>query len=91
LCNALFYRSLDIVRRSDPVTRNGFIHIPSSLLNEHRPGSRARPTCPLRWDEALDGGLEIIAATLGRPPRPAFIVPRRCATHASALISRHAV
>jgi pyroglutamyl-peptidase len=72
LCNAVLYRSLEIVRRSGPMTRNGFIHIPATLLNERRPGSRPRPTCPLRWDEAIDGGVEIIAAILGRPPRPPF-------------------
>jgi pyroglutamyl-peptidase len=75
LCNALLYRSLEIVRRLRPTTRNGLIHIPSALLNEQRPGPRARPTCPLPWDDAIDGGLEIIAATLGRPPRPPS--PRR--------------
>jgi pyroglutamyl-peptidase len=79
LCNAVLYRSLDLVRRSDPMTRNGFIHIPSTLLNERRPGPPARPRCPLGWHEAIDGGLEIIAATLARPPRPPFIAPRRSA------------
>jgi pyroglutamyl-peptidase len=68
LCNAVLYRSLDIVRRCGPMTRNGFIHIPSTLHDERRPRFRSRPTCPLRWEQAIDGGLEIIAATLGRPP-----------------------
>jgi pyroglutamyl-peptidase len=91
LCNAVLYRSLDIVRQSDPVTRNGFIHIPTTLLNERRLGSRARPTCPLGWDQAIEGGLEIIAATLGRPPRPPFTGHGRSAAHASALTSRSAL
>jgi pyroglutamyl-peptidase len=90
VCNALFYRSLEIVRRFAPVTRNGFIHIPPALLNERRPGSRARPACQLRWDEAIDGGLEIIAATLGRPPRPPFTGHWRSASHASGLTFRPA-
>lgn len=77
LCNAVLYRSLDLVRRSGPTTRNGFIHIPSTLLNDCRPGSRARSTGPLDWNEAIDGGLEIIAATLRRPPRRRFTAHKR--------------
>jgi pyroglutamyl-peptidase len=84
LCNAVFYRSLDLARRAGSPTRNGFIHIPSSLLNERRPGSWARAPSPLDWDEAIDGGLEIIAATLGRPPRPRFTPLRRTAVHVGA-------
>jgi pyroglutamyl-peptidase len=83
LCNAVLYRSLDLVRRSDPMPRNGFIHIPSTLLNERRPGHTARPLCPLGWNEAIDGGLEILAATLGRPPRPPSAAPRRSAVSAT--------
>jgi pyroglutamyl-peptidase len=88
LCNAVLYRSLDIVRRSGPMMRNGFIHIPSTLHNERCPGSRPRSTCPLRWEQAIDGGLEIIAATLGRPPPPPVFPQRRSPVQATRPTSR---
>lgn len=67
LCNALLYRSLEISRVSGTHTRTGFIHLPSSLVNERRPGVEPRFASRLSWAEVVDGGLEIVATVLGRP------------------------
>lgn len=68
LCNATLYTALDMARRTAREHRIGFIHLPASLLvEERRPTFGIHPRCPLTWRDALDGGLEIIGATLGRP------------------------
>jgi pyroglutamyl-peptidase len=67
LCNALLYRANDWTRRMRPEQKVGFIHMPSALRAGDR-RVRTRVTAELDWDQALLGGLEIIAATLGRPP-----------------------
>ncbi|ODT27112.1 MAG: hypothetical protein ABS54_06365 [Hyphomicrobium sp. SCN 65-11] len=68
LCNATLYTALDMARRSAREHRIGFVHLPSSLLvEERRPAFGVHPRCPLTWRDAIDGGLEIIGATLGRP------------------------
>ncbi|MGE3065401.1 MAG: pyroglutamyl-peptidase I [Hyphomicrobiaceae bacterium] len=64
LCNAVLFRSLACSAGSG--TRTGFIHIPASLAGSD--GTRAGGRCPLTWDEALEGGVEIVATALGRPP-----------------------
>jgi pyroglutamyl-peptidase len=67
LCNAALYSALDMARRAARDHRIGFVHVPSSLLlEERRPGFGAHPRCPLTWRQAVDGGLEIIGAVLGR-------------------------
>lgn len=66
LCNAVLYRSL-AQHRETGSARVGFIHIPATLV---RPGGSNRGrsgACALSWPQALQGGLEIIAACLGRP------------------------
>lgn len=70
LCNALLYRSLEIARASGAPGRSGFVHLPSSLVNDRRPALEPRPACRLTWDDVIEGSLEIIAATLGRRPVP---------------------
>jgi pyroglutamyl-peptidase len=68
LCNAALYTALDRARRHARDLRIGFIHLPASLLvEERRPQFGPHPRCPLTWRETIDGGLEIIGATLGRP------------------------
>ena len=82
LCNALLYRGLDATRRAPEApaqTRVGFVHLPSSLVNERNPGRGPLPSCRLRWDDVIAGGLEIIAACLGRPAVPVAALPRRVA------------
>jgi pyroglutamyl-peptidase len=75
LCNALLYRSLEIGRSLNSPARIGFVHLPTSLVNERRPTFEPRITGRLTWDDVVEGSLEILAATLGRrPARP--IVPR---------------
>lgn len=62
LCNAVLYYSLHRARGAGWPMRSGFVHLPATL------GCRRGSTMShLSWDEALDGSLEIIAATLGRP------------------------
>ena len=68
LCNAVLFHSL-AEAPGLPLARTGFIHIPATLA---RPGGANRGrsgACPLTWEQALDGGIEIIAASLGRPWR----------------------
>ena len=65
LCNAALYHSLRLARAA-PRRRVGFIHIPAALARSApcRPGA-----CPLGWDAAVLGALEILAGCLGRPTR----------------------
>lgn len=65
LCNATLYHSLACAREG-PGRRVGFIHIPATLA---RPGGANRGrvgACPLTWEQAVAGGLEVLAACLGR-------------------------
>lgn len=67
LCNAALYSALDIAQRATRDHRVGFIHLPSTLLvDDRRRTFGTHPRCPLTWRGALDGGLEIIGAVLGR-------------------------
>jgi pyroglutamyl-peptidase len=67
LCNAALYSALDIARRGARDHRIGFIHVPATLLlDERRRVLGTHPRCPLTWRDAIDGGLEIIGAVLGR-------------------------
>ena len=66
LCNAALYHSLRLARGA-PRRRVGFIHIPAALA---RTGGPCRPgACPLGWDAAVLGALEILASCLARPTR----------------------
>lgn len=71
LCNALLYRSQEITRRHALPTRSGFIHLPSDLVNERNPARGPLPGCRLDWTDVVEGGLEVIAASLGHPSLPA--------------------
>jgi pyroglutamyl-peptidase len=64
LCNATLYHALARAR-DVPGRRVGFIHVPATLA---RPGGENRGrsgACALTWPQAIDGGLEILAACLG--------------------------
>lgn len=65
LCNAIFFHSLRLGRLCNPDGQSAFIHVPVSLAT--RGG-------PLSLPEAVQGGLEIIATILKRPPatQPVF-------------------
>lgn len=77
LCNAVFYRTLDLGRRSVEPPRSGFIHLPASLVNERAYCRGPLPRCRMSWDDVVTGGLEIIATCLGRPsPAPLLQRPR---------------
>lgn len=67
LCNAILYHSRAISAAGERPFRSGFVHLPSSLADERRGTARPRPGCPLDWGQALAGGLEVIAASLGQP------------------------
>lgn len=64
LCNAILYHSLAVSRSPPHRYRTGFIHIPSSLSGAGPHGHDPLPGCPLNWDMALTGGLEILRACL---------------------------
>lgn len=66
LCNAILYGSLQQARRAAWRMRSGFIHLPASLCRS-KLSSRVR--VHLDWNQAMDGGLEIIATSLGRSAR----------------------
>ena len=68
LCNALLYRALELGRDLPDPPRAGFIHLPASLVHERFPTRGPVPGAPLDWEGVVEGGLEIIAASLGRPP-----------------------
>jgi len=61
LCNAVLYGSLERAQKANWTMRSGFIHLPATLAGITVPG---RPAASLDWDQALDGSLEIVAATL---------------------------
>lgn len=65
LCNAVLYHSLDRARRADWPMRSGFIHLPAALGGREGPEYAA---ADLDWNQAMEGGIEIIAATLRQPP-----------------------
>lgn len=62
LCNAALYHSLDTGRRQGWPMRSGFIHLPTAIGKRHHEGDSK-----LTMAQAVSGGLEIIAASLGRP------------------------
>ena len=66
LCNALMFRTLDLARANDWPARNGFVHLPMSLVDPRHPDRGPLRSSPLSWRQVVDGGLEIIAASLGR-------------------------
>lgn len=66
LCNALMYRTLDLARAKEWPVRNGFVHLPASLVDPRHPERGPLRSSPLSWRQVIDGGLEIIAASLGR-------------------------
>ena len=71
LCNATLYHSL-ATARAQPGRRVGFIHVPASLARPAAAGRGRSSACPLTWAQALEGGLEILAACLNR-----FAAPRQ--------------
>ncbi len=82
LCNALLYRGLESTRCLSDATRVGFVHLPSSLVNERNPERGPLASCRLRWEDVVSGGLEIIGACLGRPV-PSALVGQRLPAYSS--------
>jgi len=71
LCNSLLYHSLEFGRRHLAGSRAGFIHIPDGLVARGLRGARrSRPGCRLNLDQAVEGGLDIVSLSLGRPSLP---------------------
>ncbi len=66
LCNALLYHALVLARHKPALRRNGFIHVPHDLPTPARRVSSRPRSSPMTFDQAIDGGVEIIAACLGR-------------------------
>ena len=86
LCNTLLYHSLTHARSHPGGWRAGFIHIPDALVpRAGASGRRSLSGCRMSLDDAVEGGLEIIAASLGRPdlPRPATGSPAIAAQRSS--------
>ena len=66
LCNAVLYGSLERALSAAWPMRSGFIHLPPALRDAADVAPR-RTAVRLDWDQALEGSLEILAATLGQP------------------------
>lgn len=75
LCNALLFHVLARARRHGHPRRAGFIHVPHVLAATPMRGFARRGDCRLSWAEAIEGGLEIVAACLGRPGPQARALP----------------
>ncbi len=72
LCNAVMYCALDHARRREEsarAPRGGFIHIPDRLVTGHGSGTRRARPCLLDWDDAIEGGIEILTACVGTADR----------------------
>lgn len=70
LCNALLYHALVLARHKPALRRNGFIHVPHDLPAPNRRMSSRPRSSPMTFEQALDGGVEIIATCLGRRAHP---------------------
>lgn len=68
LCNAILFQSLTAARCGSPTASAGFVHIPARLARGCARSSRSPNACSLDWASAVQGGLEIVAASLRRPP-----------------------
>ena len=75
LCNAALYHSLDTGRRSQWPMKSGFIHLPTTIGKRRREGG-----AELTMAQAITGGLEIIAASLGRSRVAPITQMRRAST-----------
>lgn len=62
LCNTVLYRSLTRAHALAEKPMTGFIHLPAALSVT----DMLDDTCALTWDDALNGGIEIIAACLDK-------------------------
>jgi pyroglutamyl-peptidase len=67
LCNALLFHVLARARRAGGPLKAGFIHVPQALAATPIRSHARRGNCRLSWVDAVDGGVEIVAACLGRP------------------------
>ncbi len=68
LCNAILYHSLDLMATLGINGQCGFIHLPTELPAVRRHTAASGPYRRLSFPDALDGGIEIIATLLQRPP-----------------------
>ena len=75
LCNAALYHSLATVGSHAGNVRSGFVHLPT-IIDERRRTGGSR----LTMKQAIAGGLEIIAASIGRAPVASITPARRAST-----------
>ncbi|MBO0740117.1 MAG: hypothetical protein J2P51_01660 [Hyphomicrobiaceae bacterium] len=68
LCNAALYHSLTSAKDAAG-RRVGFVHIPAALARPAGANRGRSGACPLTWQQALDGALEILATCLQRTHR----------------------
>ncbi len=66
LCNALLYHSLTRAQSMPTPCLTGFVHLPVGLATD----DVGEGQCALSWDDALAGGIEIIAACLDKETIP---------------------
>jgi len=78
LCNATLYHSLAAARQA-PGRRVGFVHVPAALARPGGPNRGRVGACRLSWEQAVEGGLEVLAACLGRRLQGSGTAARRAA------------
>lgn len=69
LCNAILYQSLAEGRSCAAAgvpSRRGFVHLPAELVGAGHDDLQPRGRCRLDWASAVRGGVEIVAASVGR-------------------------
>jgi pyroglutamyl-peptidase len=66
LCNAVLYQALSMARNFPGLKSVGFVHLPSELGIPGRRQTEVNRSCPITWDEAVIGGVEIVGACIGR-------------------------
>lgn len=71
LCNRTLFHSLSVFDQHDDLASVGFVHVPSALAGTRLGEDARRLTSlgksPLTWDDAITGGVEIVATCLGKP------------------------
>jgi pyroglutamyl-peptidase len=79
VCNALLFHALSVAGSVPFLEHVGFVHLPAELGIPGRRQTPVNQSCPITWEQAVIGGVEIVGACIGRPaPQAAARVrPRR--------------
>lgn len=70
ICNATLFHGLGLSRHLPRLDTVGFVHLPAELPVPGLRQTEVNRTSPLTWEQAVVGGVEIVAACLGRAVAP---------------------